>query len=337
MAFHAERAVPHRRHVLTTAAAFVAAPGLVNAQDPFAAAVERARAVPQLHSLIIARAGETAVAVAIRGPALDRPANVKSVSKTVIAALTGAAIDRGVVPGTGARLGAIAPALIPPGSDPRVAALTVEDLLTLQAGLARTSGAGYGAWVSSPNWVRYALTRPFVAEPGRRMLYSTGTTHVLGAALAEASGRSLLALARDWLGAPLGIEIPAWTRDPQGYYLGGNDMALSPQALLRFAEMYRNGGRYGARQVLPAAFVRDSFKARGRSPWSGMGYGFGWFLARADGVDYALARGYGGQVIALVPDRRLSVVITSDPTRPARSEGYFGDLRRLIEDAIIPA
>ena len=75
------------------------------------------------------------------------------------------------------------------------------------------------------------------------MLYSTGSFHVLGAALARASGESLLALARGWLGEPLGIEIPAWTRDPQGFYLGGNEMALSPMAMLAFGEMYRRDGR----------------------------------------------------------------------------------------------
>lgn len=48
-------------------------------------------------------------------------------------------------------------------------------------------------------------------------------------------------------------------------------------------------------------------------------------------------RGYGGQVICIVPDLGLTIAITSDPTRPARSGGYFGDLMALIEGAIIPA
>ncbi|WP_407943307.1 hypothetical protein [Mangrovicoccus ximenensis] len=52
---------------------------------------------------------------------------------------------------------------------------------------------------------------------------------------------------------------------------------------------------------------------------------------------YALARGYGGQVVAVVPDLALSVVITSDPTRPARSQGYFGDLMALFADTVLPA
>ena len=55
--------------------------------------------------------------------------------------------------------------------------------------------------------------------------------HVLGAAIATASGKSLLALARERLGTPLGIEMPAWQRDPQGFYFGGNEMTLTPRAM----------------------------------------------------------------------------------------------------------
>jgi CubicO group peptidase (beta-lactamase class C family) len=175
-----------------------------------------------------------------------------------------------------------------------------------------------------------------VADPGRRMLYSTGSTHILGAALARASGESLLAQARARLGEPLGIEIPAWTRDPQGFYLGGNEMALAPLALVRFGELYRTGGTAGGARVLSRGWIDASLAPRTRSPFSGLDYGYGWFLGRAGGHRFALARGYGGQVLCIVPDLALTVAITSDPTRPARSEGYFGDLMRLVATAILP-
>jgi CubicO group peptidase (beta-lactamase class C family) len=168
------------------------------------------------------------------------------------------------------------------------------------------------------------------------MLYSTGSVHVLGAVLARASGESLLAQARTRLGDPLGIEIPAWTRDPQGFYLGGNEMALSPVAMARFGEVYRLGGVLDGTRVLSAGWVESSFVPRTRSPFSGLDYGYGWFLGRRAGYRLMLARGYGGQLICLVPDLELTVVVTSDPTRPARSEGYFGDLMRLIADSAIP-
>lgn len=323
------------RRTFLAASSAIALPLPARAQDALAPAVDTARAFGRMHALIVMKNGETLVEERLGGAALDRPHNIKSVSKAIVATLLGCAIDRGAVPSIEATLGEVAPRLIPSDADPRVEGITLEDLVTLRAGLERTSGGNYGEWVSSRNWVANALSRPVVAEPGTRMLYSTGSTHILGAALAEATGDSLLALARDWLGDPLGIEIPPWTRDPQGYYLGGNEMALSPLALARFGEMIREGGISGEGRVLSEGWIAASFQPRTHSPFSGLAYGYGWFLGNVAGHDYALARGYGGQVVAVSPSAGVTVVITSDPTQPARSEGYFGDLQTLIERDIL--
>jgi CubicO group peptidase (beta-lactamase class C family) len=332
---------PSRRAVFSGIVTALAAPALISrraeAATGFGAAIDRARGLDQLNALVIAEDGTVVVAEAFRGLPPDRPVNVKSVSKTIVAALTGIAIDTGHLPGTAATLGEIAPDLIPRGADPRVAGISVADLLTMQAGLERTSGGNYGDWVSSRDWVADALSRPFVAEPGSRMLYSTGSYHVLGAVLAEVTGQSLLSLARDRLGQPLGIEIPAWTRDPQGRYMGGNEMALSPLAMIRFGEAFRRGGEYDGTHIVSADWVRQSFTPRTRSAFSRHDYGYGWFLLRAGGHDVAYARGYGGQMLYVVPSLGLTVAITSDATRPARSEGHAGDLNRLLADLILPA
>ena len=298
--------------------------------------MDRARSLDQLHAIVIGQSGAIRAAEAFRGPALERPANVKSISKTLVAAITGIAIDAGALPGPSATIGETAPGLIPRNADPRVADITIADLLTMQAGLERTSGGNYGEWVSSANWVADALSRPFVTEPGSRMLYSTGSYHILGAVLSEVTGRSLLALAREGLGDPLGIDIPAWTRDPQGRYLGGNEMALSPLALFRVGEAFRQNGVYEGRRVVSTDWVRQSFTPRTRSFFSRTDYGYGWFLARGGRHRVFFGRGYGGQMLYVVPSLDLTVVVTSDPTRPARTDGHTGDLNRMMAELIIP-
>lgn len=325
----------NRRRFVAGAAALTAMPA--RAEATWGAVADAARALDQCRALVVHLNGAPVLSKVFRGPPITRAAPIKSVSKTIVAALTGAAIDRGELPSVDAALGDVAPRLIPKGADARVARLTIEHLVTMQAGLERTSGANYGEWIGSANWVADALSRPFVAEPGRRMLYSTGSFHVLGAVLAEVSGESLLTLARTRLGRPLGIDIPAWTRDPQGRYLGGNEMALRLPDMIRFGELYRLGGRWNGAEVVSPSWVARSMEPKTRSFFSGLDYGYGWFLGRSGGDDYALARGYGGQIILIAPSLDLTVAITSDPTRPARSGGYFGDLMGLIEGAILPA
>ncbi len=296
------------------------------------AVATEAAGLDQLHALVIRRGGDTLFERAFAGPGLDAVANVKSVSKTLVALLTGIAIERGAIAGAETRVLA---ALGRPAAGDVRDEITLGDLLSMRAGLAGTSGGSYGAWVASRDWVDHALTREVVAEPGGRFIYSTGGWHVLGAVLARATGRDLLALARDWLGEPLGIEIPPWERDPQGRYMGGNQMALTPRALARVGEMVAGGGRWDGAQVVPARWIERSWEPRGRSPFSGDSYGYGWFLTRHAGRRVAYGRGYGGQVLAVAPEIDLVIAITSDPGRPARSAGYFGDLQRLMGRIVV--
>jgi CubicO group peptidase (beta-lactamase class C family) len=286
----------------------------------------------QLHSLQVQRGDEIVVAKAPRGNGLDRSASIKSCSKSIVALLLGTAIEKGEIASIRASLQSVAPGIIPPDATEGVAGITIEDLVTLRAGLEGTSGPNYGSWIRSRNWVAHALRRPMVARPGEHMVYSTGTTHVLGAALASVTGQSLLALARERLGSRLGFTVPAWMRDPQGYYLGGNEMLLTPRAMLRIALLMRDGGRRGGAQVIAEDWVRASTEPRTRSPYSGLSYGYGWFLSE---TGWVIARGYGGQVIAAHPGRGLAVAVTSDPNRRARSDGYFGDLMRLLDGPIL--
>ncbi len=298
--------------------------------------IEKAHTLDQCRAIVIHQNGKQVLAERFRGPGLNQLIPIKSVSKTIVAALTGIAIDRGEIPSMDSTLGDLIPNLIPSHANPKVADITVNNLITMRAGLERTSGPGYNRWIGSSNWVASALSRPMVEEPGTVMLYSTGSYHVLGAILSKVTGTSLLTLARYRLGRPLGFDIPAWTRDPQGHYLGGNEMALTIPAMIRFGEMYRNGGIVGNNRVLSEDWVKRSQQQVTRSMFSGLGYGYGWFLGETDSTTYALARGYGGQVICIVPDLALTFAITSDPTLPARSQGYFGDLMRLINDYVIP-
>jgi len=327
-----------RRQFASGAGAALATPFTVTtiaaAQSPGRAIGDQARAFPRLHSVLVQRGDDVIFAEALRGPGLDRAANIKSCSKSIVALLLGIAIDRGEIPGVQARLADVAPQLIPDGVDAGVAEITVQDLVTMRAGLGTTSGREYGAWVRSGNWVDAALRRTMVGEPGGRMIYSTGSSHILGAVLTVATGESLLAQARTRLGRPLRIDIPSWTRDPQGFYLGGNQMALTPRAMLRVAVLMRDRGMFDGSRVVSRDWVEASAQPRTRSPWSGLGYGYGWFLSE---TGYLIARGYGGQVIAANPERGLAVAITSDPGQPARSRGYFGDLMRFLDGPILNA
>lgn len=200
-----------------------------------------------------------------------------------MAARRSAAIEAEVIGGVDQSAAALLGPLVPKSADTRVETITLVHLLSLQASLERTSGRNYGAWVASPNWVEYALTRPFVDVPDGRMLYSSGSSHLVSAALTRTSVEGILNLARRQLAEPLDITIPDGPIDPQGIHFGGNDMQISPRALVQIGELYRSDGIIDGKRILPEGWVGASWPPRGNSLWTGDGYGYGWFITELAG------------------------------------------------------
>ena len=290
----------------------------------FAAVAAAAAELPRLHSLLVSEHGTVVFERYFNGRRATTPANVKSVSKSVISALVGIAADRKLLT-LDQRLSMYFPDLAGPKRS-----ITIEQLLTMQSGLESTSNRNYGAWVQSPNWVRHALAKPLLAAPGSEMIYSTGNTHILSAILTRATGTSTWQFARDALARPLGFPLAPWSRDPQGIYFGGNEMLLTPRQMLAFGELYRNGGQANGRRILPGSFVEATFEPRGRSRISGREYGYGWWMREMAGRQAQYAWGFGGQYIVLVPSLGLTVVSTSAATVSEDRR----DHRRTVEDII---
>jgi len=311
-----------------------------------------ARALPKLHSLLVSHRGAVVFERYYNGARADRPANVKSASKSVISALVGIAIEQGLIPGVRTPIARYFPAA---AKDPAKQAITIEDLLTMRPGLESTSGRQYGAWVTSRNWVDYALARPMLAAPGESMDYSTGNTHLLSAILTKATKKSTLRFANDALARPLGFTLPPWPTDPQGIYFGGNDMLMTPRQLLAFGELYLRGGRANGRQVVPAAWVAKSCEGRPRElpawargsgpggvpdPLRDRGYGYAWWVHHLGGHDTCFAWGYGGQYVFVVPGLDLVIVTTASPNvseeRRDHRRQVVEMLTRLVVEPLAP-
>jgi CubicO group peptidase (beta-lactamase class C family) len=270
------------------------------------------------------------------GRSAGRLANIKSASKSILAALVGIAIDRKLIAGVREPIVRWFPELRN-DPDPRRRQITIEDLLTMRSGLESTSGPNYGSWVNSRNWVRDALRRPMVSDPGTSMEYSTGTSHLLSAILTKATGRSTHQFAVEALAGPLGIRLARWPRDPQGIYFGGNDMLMTPRQMVAVGELWLNEGRVRGVQVVPAAWVETSCQARTRSRWDPeREYGYGWWTQALGGHRACFAWGFGGQYILVFDDLELVIAVTSATAVSDERHAYRQRLLALLEAHVLP-
>jgi CubicO group peptidase (beta-lactamase class C family) len=295
-----------------------------------------AQRLPRLQSLLISQGNKLLFEAYYNGRDRRQAANMKSASKSVISALVGIALEKGMIESLDQPISDFFPEYLPAENQGK-SQITIEDLLTMESGLASTSdNRTYGRWAISDDWVKFVLDQPMVATPGQRMIYSTGSTHLLSAILTRATGMDTRSFAQRFLLNPLNAKITYWSQDPQGIYFGGNNMEMTPRDMLAFGQMYLDEGQFQGRQVIPSNWVEVSHEAHASSPWGrGRSYGYGWWLREFAGMQVPVAWGYGGQLILVVEEFDLVVVATSVSTPGTDRRRHTRALYDLLEEQIL--
>ncbi|MBX2822951.1 MAG: beta-lactamase family protein [Rhodothermaceae bacterium] len=305
--------------------------------QPIDSLLARGEALSPLNSLIISWKGEVVGERYYRGMRSNRVVNVKSVSKSLISPLVGIAIRDSLLEGAHQKLTSLLPEYAQYIEESHRDEILLHHVLSMTTGLEGTSFQNYGPWVASSDWVKFALSQPSACPPASCMTYSTGNSHLVSVILSRASGKDLRTYARDVFFRPLGISLPNWDRDPQGYYLGGNNMGLRPRDMLKIGELFRNKGQYGDRQIVPASWIDRMWETYTISPWNGHRHGYYWWNRTFGGEKTHFAWGYGGQYIFIVPRLELVVVVTSSLSGRRRGENHNRIVQDFLAYEIIPA
>lgn len=266
--------------------------------------------------------------------------NTRSVAKSVLSAIVGIAIDRGLISSVDQPLVTLLPGAFPDDTDDAKRRITLRHLLTMTSGLASIEeGLRPLEMMTSENWVQYALSMPMVAEPGKTLIYNSGNTHLLSAAITAVTGQTVLDFANQYLFHPLGIRGVVWEAAPEGITFGSGNLFMAPRDMAKMGYLYLRRGRWEERRLLSEAWIEASLQ-----PYHdfahGFRYGYLWYLkeeaSRNGGGRYMTisAAGIGGQKILIVPALDLVVVATAK-TSFADDASYH--LNIAISEHILPA
>jgi CubicO group peptidase (beta-lactamase class C family) len=297
--------------------------------------VDEVFSVGPVKSFMLRQGGELLIEEYRKGMHAERVTNIKSASKSILSLLVGIAIEQGYLDGVKQTIGEFFPDYFKAHPDSVKQSITIQDLLTMRAGLASTSSSNYGLWVLSDNWVEFALDRPLVERPGGAMIYSTGSTHLLSVILTRATGMSTHDFAEKYLFDPLDITIGGWDRDPQGNFMGGNNIAISPSALLKIGTMVMNMGAYQQKQIVSGKWITESMQIYTRSQFNPYDYGYLWWQRKLNGYTVLFAWGNGGQYILMLPALRTVVSITSSSEGKSKNRLSRRRLFSFIENRLI--
>ena len=237
--------------------------------------------------------------------------HVRSVTKTVMSTLIGIAIDKGIISGVDASIGKY---LGNTALDKRN--ITIKHLLTMTSGISWNEGAnaaGYNAWATSPNELEYVLNKPMAEAPGTVWNYNSGAIHILSAVLTEASGMSTLTFANKYLFDPLRIENIRWEKRKDGYYNGAAGLELKPRDMIRFGQLFAQGGIFNGQRIISEAYIKEATSHHQPEDMDldeDSGYGYCWWLIEFKGNRIFAALGYAGQTIAVAPKLKTVMVLT---------------------------
>lgn len=306
---------------------------------------------PGTHSILVAKNGNLVVEEYFYGFDANMLHDMRSASKSLTSTLIGLAIDRKMIDGPDAKVLSFFRKYRSYGAwDSRKADITVRHLMTMSSGLDandsdQRSVAAEGAYQSQsaqPDWIKFALDAPMIAEPGTRLIYGGANPLILGGILDDVVSDRVEWFADEALFGPLGINQYRIYLDPLGTPYMGGGVYLRPRDMLKIGQMYLDGGQWHGQQVLSNSWVTESFAKYGRlEPLdrNGNEYGYLWWHETYDVSDKEIAsieaRGNGGQYIFVIPDLAVVAVITSG--------NYRGGLemtrqpQRILQRYLLPA
>jgi CubicO group peptidase (beta-lactamase class C family) len=237
----------------------------------------------------------------------------QSVAKSVTSTLVGAAIKDGYIKS----IDDLVTKYIPDLKGSAYDKVTIRHLLTM------TTGVKWNEVYTDPNadivkfytqpidsgideTVSYMRHLPSEAEPGKKWVYKTGETHLLGVLVSAATRKTLSEYLSLKIWAPYGMEGKAtWNIGRTSHEFAGCCLQMKLRDFGRFGQFILDSARINGKSIVPDDWLQLATHAQVKL-WPGWGYGYQWWTL-SDGTFRAL--GIHGQMIHIDPVRHLVVVL----------------------------
>jgi CubicO group peptidase (beta-lactamase class C family) len=161
--------------------------------------------------------------------------------------------------------------------------------------------------------------------PGEHFFYNNWDFNTLGVIFEQETGKKIFEEFGARIAKPIGmqdyrVEDGSYQLEPSYSNHSAYAFRMSARDLARFGWLFANGGQWNGKQVIPAAWVKESTTKH--SDVRGLGYGYMWWVwpkgviadrfpnhARHDSF---AARGTGGQQVLVIPEIAFVMVHRGD-------------------------
>jgi CubicO group peptidase (beta-lactamase class C family) len=253
----------------------------------------------------------------------ERISQTFSVSKSILSALIGAAIDDGLIGSADDAVTRYVPELAGAG----FGHVRLVELLQMNSGMDYIEDDNpigrHARFYYTPHLKAEILNLRLKPARDASFTYKSGENALLGLVLERAlQGRTITQYTQERLWNPLGMEYAArWSLDHEaGLERTWCCLSTTARDLAKFGMLYRDGGLWMGRTILSRSWVEQSTRSGPYSPqqwqratyaagfWN---YGYQWWLVDRSRGDFA-ARGKDGQFVYVAPARGVVIVRLGD-------------------------
>lgn len=273
---------------------------------------------PNVHSVLIIKDGKLVFEEYFYDYGRDSLQELRSATKSFVSALVGIAIKKGLINSTNEKVLSYFPEYHLKNLTAAKKQITIKNMLSNQTGLDCdiSNGKSEGSETlmdQSSDWVKFTLDLPLISNPGSKGMYCSGNPITLSRIIEKRAGIPFVKFADKNLLSPLGIKNYKWNFKPDKTSEETFcQIYLTPREMAKFGQMYLDKGFWKGKQVVPSAWVTESWLPH--SVVQGVDYGYFWWLKYLDagGIRYygKLAQGNGGQKIFIWDKQHMVTVIT---------------------------
>lgn len=276
-----------------------------------------------IKSVIVIKDGRLLIEEYFNGATRETLHDTRSVGKSFASALMGIAINDGHIKGENQTLKDFYDLTRFANFSPKKENVTIKSLLTMSSGFDaddndEKSPGNEENMYPTDDWVKFALDLPMdnKKEVGQTWSYFTAGVVLLGDIINKSVPAGLEKFADNKLFKPLGIEKYQWQYTPQKFPSTAGGLRMSSLDFAKFGQLYKNGGAWKGKQVIPRSWVDKTFTKYLQLPFDNNGfYGYlFWNITyNINGKPYEAfyCTGNGGNKIFIFKDQPLVIVITA--------------------------
>ena len=295
----------------------------------------------EIHSILLIKNNELVLEEYYKEYTIDKPHDLRSVTKSIVAILLGIALDKNIIEDINDPISKYLKSPIPTKNiDKRKNEITIKNLITMSSGLDcddwnKKSKGQEDKVYKRKDWLQYTLNLPMINEPGSTSTYCSMGVVLTAEIISQTSALSIDEFAKTYLFDPLAIDNFYWSHTSKKEVIpSAKRVYMTPRDLAKIGQLVLNNGTWKGQRIVSKKWIEEATSPKTKI--TSIDYGYLWwnipFNHKNTIIHSKIATGNGGQYIMILPSLNLVAIFTGGAYNSPKDKLPFA----FLNDIFIP-